>query len=170
MRAYADRLPGKRSGLPSHIEHRPDGDKGAESDHLAKAPVENRGTQGAALTEKADGAGPCYRAAKSRSARSSGAITPKQFGPMIRIDPRAARILRSRSAPLAPVSLKPADMTIAAGTLAAAHSATMPGTVSARVDDDRQIHRIWNRADGRIGVLTQDLDSLRIYRQHPTVE
>src|SRR5579862_1362286 len=50
-----------------------------------------------------------------------GVIRPRQFGPIIRMEPRAARISRSSSTPRGPASLKPAEIMIAAGTLAAEH-------------------------------------------------
>ena len=37
---------------PVHVEHRADGDEGAEADVLAQAPVEDRGTQRAALADE----------------------------------------------------------------------------------------------------------------------
>ena len=42
---------------PVDIEHRADGDEGAEADVFAQAPVENGGAEGAALADEADGAG-----------------------------------------------------------------------------------------------------------------
>ena len=77
--------------------------------------------------------GRAMAAAKVAFSPASGAIRPKQFGPMMRMEPRAARISRSSSTPRGPASLKPAEIMIAAGTFAAAHSATTPGTVSAGV-------------------------------------
>jgi hypothetical protein len=64
-----------------------------------------------------------------------GRITPRQFGPTIRIPfARAvARIWRSSSAPSAPTSLKPAEMMTTALTPAAAHSSTVAGIVVAGV-------------------------------------
>ena len=62
-----------------------------------------------------------------------GSITPTQFGPMIRIFPRRSRICFSSSAPAGPHSLNPAEMITAPFTSAAAHSATIPGTVAAGV-------------------------------------
>ena len=38
---------------PTHIDHRPDGYEGAESDHFTEAPVENGRAHGAALTDEA---------------------------------------------------------------------------------------------------------------------
>src|SRR5687768_12388332 len=64
-----------------------------------------------------------------------GFITPRQFGPMMRIFPRRAfsRTCRSSSTPGGPSSLKPAEMMIAPRTPASTHSAMMPGTVGAGV-------------------------------------
>ena len=62
-----------------------------------------------------------------------GNITPTQFGPMIRIRPRRARISFSNSAPAGPDSLNPAEMMTAPLTPAAAHSLTICGTVAAGV-------------------------------------
>ena len=65
----------------------------------------------------------------------SGFITPRQFGPMIRMPPRRAcsMIRRSSSTPSGPISLKPAEMMIAPWTPASTHSPMMPGTVGAGV-------------------------------------
>ena len=62
-----------------------------------------------------------------------GLITPKEFGPIIRIRPRRASssTRSSSSAPSGPVSLKPAEMTTAPRTPASTHSATMSGTAGA---------------------------------------
>ena len=64
----------------------------------------------------------------------AGRITPRQFGPIRRILPRAlSAICRSSSTPAAPASLNPAEMMIAPFTPAATHSLTIPGTVAAGV-------------------------------------
>ena len=64
-----------------------------------------------------------------------GRITPRQFGPTIRIPLARAvsRICRSSSAPSGPISLKPAEMMTTALTPAAAHSSTVAGMVAAGV-------------------------------------
>ncbi|MFA5914327.1 MAG: hypothetical protein WC830_12290 [Burkholderiales bacterium] len=63
-----------------------------------------------------------------------GRITPRQFGPIRRILPRACSVMRrSSSTPAAPASLKPAEMMIAPFTPAATHSPTISGTVGAGV-------------------------------------
>src|SRR5471030_3193589 len=64
-----------------------------------------------------------------------GHMTPKQLGPTMRIfDSRAmARISCSSRAPSSPISLKPAEMTMAPRTPAAAHSRMTPGTAFAGV-------------------------------------
>jgi hypothetical protein len=90
-----------------------------------------------------------------------GAITPRQFGPMMRIEPRAARVSRSSSA-CEPVSLKPAEITMAVGTWAAAHSATRHG--SGRRHDDGVIHRLRRRANGGISRQAQNTIALGIHR------
>jgi hypothetical protein len=53
----------------------------------------------------------------------------------MRIWPRraSAKICCSSAAPCSPISLNPAEMTIAPGTPAATHSPMMPGTVGAGV-------------------------------------
>jgi hypothetical protein len=60
-----------------------------------------------------------------------GDITPRQFGPISRSRPRRASssTRRSSSTPSAPVSLKPAEMTMAPLTPAWTHSATRTGTL-----------------------------------------
>ena len=58
-----------------------------------------------------------------------------------------AAIWRSSSAPAAPVSLNPAEMTIAPFTPAATHSPTIPGTVGGGRDDDRQVDRLGHVGD-----------------------
>jgi len=64
-----------------------------------------------------------------------GFMTPRQLGPMMRMWPLRAilRICCSSAAPSGPVSLKPAEMMIAAWTPTATHSSMMPGTVGAGV-------------------------------------
>ena len=62
-----------------------------------------------------------------------GNITPTQFGPMMRIGPRASAICFSSSRPRSPISLKPAEMMTAPFTPAATHSRTICGTVAALV-------------------------------------
>ena len=42
---------------PADIEHGADGNEGAETDHFALAPVENRGAERAALADEGDAAG-----------------------------------------------------------------------------------------------------------------
>src|SRR6202035_3350570 len=49
---------------PPDAEHRADREEAAEPDVLAKAPVEHRGAQCAALTDEADGARPRHRRRK----------------------------------------------------------------------------------------------------------
>ena len=60
-----------------------------------------------------------------------GTITPRQFGPTMRMWPRRAssKTCCSSAAPSGPISLKPAEIMIAPGMPAAAHSLMMPGTV-----------------------------------------
>ena len=61
-----------------------------------------------------------------------GFITPRQFGPMMRIRPWAfSRISASKAAPSGPNSLNPAEMMIAPGTPASTHSPMTPGTTFA---------------------------------------
>src|SRR5262249_23844183 len=62
-----------------------------------------------------------------------GIITPRQFGPTIRIWPRRAMIASSSFAPKGPDSLKPAEIIIAPVTPDSAHSWTTSGTVAAGV-------------------------------------
>ena len=64
-----------------------------------------------------------------------GLITPRQFGPMIRMFPRraCASSWRSNSTPAGPVSLNPAEMTMAPFTPTSTHSRIMFGTVIAGV-------------------------------------
>ena len=64
-----------------------------------------------------------------------GRMTPRQFGPTIRIPLARAvsRIWRSSSAPAGPISLKPAEMMTTVLTPAAAHSSTVAGIVVAGV-------------------------------------
>ena len=64
-----------------------------------------------------------------------GRIKPRLLGPMMRILPRRASLSNSCSsrAPSGPVSLKPAEITIAALTPASAHSQITLGTVGAGV-------------------------------------
>ena len=64
-----------------------------------------------------------------------GDITPRQFGPTMRMLPRraSASTCSSSAAPAAPISLNPAEMMIAPRTPASAHSFTKPGTDTARV-------------------------------------
>jgi hypothetical protein len=64
-----------------------------------------------------------------------GRITPRQFGPTIRIwlARAVARIWRSSSAPSGPTSLNPAEMMTTALTPAAAHSSMVAGIVTAGV-------------------------------------
>ena len=65
----------------------------------------------------------------------TGLITPRQLGPMMRIFPRwaSANISLSRAAPFSPISLNPADMTIAPFTPLSTHWRITPGTVGAGV-------------------------------------
>ncbi len=65
----------------------------------------------------------------------TGFITPKQFGPMMRMPPRRAcsSTWRSNSTPAGPVSLKPAEMMTAPGILMSAQELIMPGTAAAGV-------------------------------------
>ncbi len=64
-----------------------------------------------------------------------GFIMPRQLGPTMRMLPWRAifRICCSSAAPSGPVSLKPAEMMIAAWTPTATHSSMTPGTVLAGV-------------------------------------
>ena len=59
-----------------------------------------------------------------------GTMTPRQFGPTMRICPfrASSRTCRSNSTPAAPVSLKPAEMMTTPRTPACAQSRTIPGT------------------------------------------
>ena len=59
----------------------------------------------------------------------SGLITPRQFGPMIRILAFCASTssCRSSSAPSGPISLKPAEITMAPCTPFSPHSRISPG-------------------------------------------
>ncbi len=59
----------------------------------------------------------------------SGAITPRQLGPMTRMPAAcaAARSCCSSAAPSGPISLKPAEITIAPRTPFSPHSAIKPG-------------------------------------------
>src|SRR5271165_2207056 len=64
----------------------------------------------------------------------TGFITPRQFGPISRILPRMIWEMRaSSSLPCSPCSLKPAEITMPAGTPAATDSARTSGTESAGV-------------------------------------
>jgi hypothetical protein len=74
-------------------------------------------------------------AAKVALSFPPGAMTPRQFGPTMRIRPRraSARIWRSSSTPAAPVSLKPAEIMMAPRTPALAQSRMMPGTLAGGV-------------------------------------
>ena len=65
----------------------------------------------------------------------TGHITPKQFGPMmrIRVGRAAERTCRSSSNPRWPASRNPAEIITAPLTPACAHSSIIPGTVSAGV-------------------------------------
>ena len=74
-------------------------------------------------------------AAKVALSPVGGRMTPRQFGPTIRIPlARAvARIWRSSSAPSGPTSLNPAEMMTTALTPAAAHSSIVAGMVGAGV-------------------------------------
>ena len=62
-------------------------------------------------------------------------MTPRQFGPTMRIWPRraSARTCRSSSSPAAPVSLKPAEMMTAPGTPAWTQSRMIPGMLGGGV-------------------------------------
>ena len=51
---------------PVHVEHRADGDEGAEADVLAQAPVQHRRAQGSALAEEGDVARPRNAVRKGR--------------------------------------------------------------------------------------------------------
>ena len=64
-----------------------------------------------------------------------GLMTPRQFGPTMRMPPRraSANTRASSSAPAGPVSRKPAEMISAAGTPASTHCRMISGTVAAGV-------------------------------------
>ena len=72
--------------------------------------------QRAALAEEADVPGRAMSAANVAFRPISGFITPRQFGPIIRIRPRRAcsRDPVLELAPSAPISLNPAEMMMAA--------------------------------------------------------
>ena len=72
----------------------------------------------------------------------SGLITPRQLGPMMRMLPRRASaiIWRSSSAPSGPISLKPAEITIAPRTPLFAAFVDDSGHGRRRRHDHRQIH------------------------------
>ena len=59
----------------------------------------------------------------------SGLMTPRQFGPMTRMPASCASFsnCRSNSAPSGPISLKPAEITMAPRTPFSPHSRMMPG-------------------------------------------
>ena len=63
-----------------------------------------------------------------------GLMIPRQFGPTMRILPRAmSRIRFSSARPSAPSSEKPAEMMIAARMSLSTHCSIIPGTVDAGV-------------------------------------
>ena len=83
-----------------------------------------------------------------------GLMTPRQFGPTMRMPPRraSANTRASSSAPAGPVSRKPAEMISAAGN---ARVGALPDDLRhrrGRRHDDRQIDRPGNVADGRVGL------------------
>jgi hypothetical protein len=65
----------------------------------------------------------------------TGLMMPRQFGPTMRMRPRRASSASwcSSSSPGAPVSLNPAEVTIALVTPASTHSRTIDGTMAAGV-------------------------------------
>ena len=95
--------------------------------------------------------GSAMLAAKVALRPTCGRITPRQFGPMIRILPRraCARTCFSSSTPASPHSLKPAEIMIAPLAPASTHSPMMPGTVRGRRNDDCEVDRMFHLADFR---------------------
>ena len=95
-----------------------------------------------------------------------GTITPRQFGPTIRILPLRASSMTccSNSTPAAPVSLNPAEIMTAPGTPASTHSLISPGTDGRRRGDHRQIHLLRNGADARVGLDAQHARTFRVDR------
>ena len=72
--------------------------------------------------------------AKVAFSPSTGFMTPRQLGPMMRMrPPMVCMISVSSSAPLAPVSLKPAEMTMPPGIPSSTLSLSRAGTPSAGV-------------------------------------
>ncbi len=74
-------------------------------------------------------------AAKVAFSFAVGAMTPRQFGPMMRIPAfrAVARMSCSSATPSGPTSLNPAEMMTTCFTPASAHSRTMAGTEVAGV-------------------------------------
>ena len=120
---------------PADVEHRADGDEGAEADLLAQAPVEDGGASAPLWLRKATLPGRAIAWAKVALKPLSGLITPRQFGPNRRIRP---------APPAAPGSAAPVPGPRARlpearrdrrwrPTPASTHSPITPGTVGAGV-------------------------------------
>ena len=127
---------------PADVEHRADGDEGAEADHFLQAPVEDGGAERAALADEADVAGPRHGGGeggvqarqRAHHAQAVGADEAHVAGRA------SSSICRSSSTPSGPISLKPAEMTMAPRTPSSPHSPMMPGNGGRRRDDHRQVH------------------------------
>src|SRR4029078_13524729 len=62
---------------PAHIEHRTDGDEGAESDIRFEAPVQNRGAERATLADEPDVPAPRHSFREGRVQAAIGRHDPK---------------------------------------------------------------------------------------------
>ena len=66
---------------PADIEHRAQGKKGAEADVFTKAPIQDRGAKGAALTDERNAAGASHACGKGRIEQRVGTHHAETIGP-----------------------------------------------------------------------------------------
>ena len=77
---------------------------------------------------------------------------------------------RSRAAPSAPISLNPAEMTMAPRTPFSPHSLMIPGMEGGGRNHHRQIHLLGDVRNGLVGLDSQDVGTLGVHRKHGAAE
>ena len=103
---------------PADVQHGADGDEGAEADHLPQAPVQDGRAERAALAEKATLPARAIVCPAVAFSPVTGLMTPRQFGPMMRIRRLAGALpdLLFQRRPAGARLLNPAEITTAPRT------------------------------------------------------
>ena len=135
---------------PADVHHGADGDEGAEADHFRRLQSRTAVQRAPLWLMKPTDAGARDGGGEGGVQAGERAHDAQAVGPddadvgRVRA---SARSWRSSSAPSAPISLKPAEMTMAPCTPCSPHSWMMPGTVDGGGDDDGQVDRLGDVGD-----------------------